>query len=57
MESQGKQFGAEYQRHSLIEFLLGDHRRRGWLDDYQDRHCSRSKDGLQQRALENATAA
>jgi hypothetical protein len=31
---------AEYQTHSLIEFLLGDHGREGWLEKYSDQTCS-----------------
>jgi hypothetical protein len=57
MEAIEKQLCIDYQRPSLIEFLLGGHGISGWLDAYSVRNSSRTPDVLQHPVHENHAAA
>jgi hypothetical protein len=57
MEAMSKQASVEYQKRSLVEFLLGDHRSIGWLDAYSLRSYDRFPSALQELAVENRSAA
>jgi len=57
MEIVFQQSCVEYQRPSLIEFLLGDHRTIGWLEAYAGQSRSPSADTLIDVAIERHAAA
>jgi hypothetical protein len=57
MEIVTQQFCVEYQSHSLIEFLLGDHRNLGWLDAYAGQVCDPPPDIAEVPMERHASAA
>lgn len=57
MEAVSNPFCVEYQMHSLIDFLLGDHRHVGWLDTYAGWSSDRSPNPLTDPQLKRHAAA
>jgi hypothetical protein len=56
MENMSRQIFVGYQTHSLIEFLLGDETRPGWLEKHS-RSQSSSTDGASRNEFASRMAA
>ena len=57
MEIVTQQSCVQYQKHSLIEFLLGDHQNVGWLSSYADQSCDPPADKLTKVPMEKLASA